>query len=114
MVTISEVGVPPRRLVLHLQQRAQASSKASWSRCPWGRSSGMGVVVPSSPSKVVVRGLVSGSKMAFSWAPTVVVSLPARCHMPSRRCLKFQVPAVLLQLIIDGFGAVWIGSIDHA
>ena len=87
MVTISEVGVPPTEgLSLHLQQARAGLIQASWSRCPWGRSSGIGVVVPSSPSKVVVRGLVSGSKMAFSWAPTVVVSLPARCHMPSRRC----------------------------
>ena len=33
-------------------------------------------------------GLVSGSKIAFSWAPTVLVSLPCRCHMPSRRCFN--------------------------
>jgi hypothetical protein len=37
-------------------------------------------------STVVARGLVNGFKRALSWAPTVLVSLPSNCHMPSRRC----------------------------
>jgi hypothetical protein len=36
----------------------------------------------------VVLGFVRGSKIAFNWAPTVLVSLPLRCHMPSRRCFS--------------------------
>ena len=89
MVTISEVGATETGWSLIFSKRAQASSKASWNRCPWGRSSGNG----GGGGAVLVfqgggAGLGEWVQMAFSWAPTVVVSLPARCHMPSRRCFN--------------------------
>ena len=89
MVTITDAGIPPTEgWSADLRSRAQASSSASWRRCMCGRWSGISTTVPSSSSIAVVRGFVNGSRIAFSWAPTVLLSRPARCHMPSRRCFS--------------------------
>jgi len=43
------------------------------------------MTLPVSSSMLLVLGVVSGSRMAFSWAPTVLVSLPAPGSAPQPR-----------------------------
>ena len=62
---------------------------------------------------LLVRGLVSGSKMAFNWAPTVVGEFACQVPHAVAALLQLHIPAVLLQLVINGFGPVRISSIDH-
>ena len=95
-----------------VNNRAHASSKPSCTRCPYGRSSGIWVgAVPS--STVLVRGLVNGFRMALSWAPRVLVSFRQVPHAVAA-LLQLQMPPVVLLVVVKGFGAVRVGSINHA
>ena len=89
MVTITDAGTPPTRAdrLIFNEPRAGLIQRIV-QPLPVGPLIGDLDGVPSSSSMLVVRGLASGSRMAFSWAPTVLVSLPCRCHMPSRRCFS--------------------------
>jgi hypothetical protein len=70
------------------------------------------MTLPSSSSMLLVLGVVSGSTMAFSWAPTVLLSLPCSCHMPSRRWLSSRWRRSCCSWSSTGSGPVGIGGGD--
>jgi hypothetical protein len=88
MVTITAAGTPPT-----VGWSSAFSTGRRLRRVHRGAAAHRGVhpdldEVAVWSSIAVLRGVVSGSTMAFSWAPTVLLSLPCSCHMPSRRWLS--------------------------
>ena len=113
MVTMAEAGTPPTEGSSPLfNNLPQVSSSASCRRWVEGRSSGSFVVVPSAFSMLLVRGLASGSKIAFSWAAEGCGE--AAFEVPHAVATLFELhgAALLLVLVVYGFGAVGVGGID--
>ena len=52
--------------------------------------------------------------MALSWAPRVLVSLPRQVPHAVAALLQLHMPPVVLLVVVEGFGAVRVGSINHA
>ena len=112
-MTITDAGIPPTEgWSAALRSRAQASSSASWSRCTCGRWSGMSTIVPSSSSIAVVRGLVKRVQDRIQLGTDSVGESAGEMPHAVAALLQFQIPAVLLQLIINGLRPVGVGSVD--
>jgi hypothetical protein len=111
MVTITDAGAPPTvGWSSAFNSRVQASSSASWSRCTWG---------------AFIRNLDDGAGFVFeSCAAWCGERIQDRVQLSTNRVgepalqqphavaalVEFQIPPVLLQLVIDRFRAVRIGS----
>ena len=71
------------------------------------------MVVPSGSSMLLLRGLASGSRIAFSWAAENVGEPALEMPHAVAALLQLHIAAVLLGLVVNRFGPVGIGSVDH-
>ena len=115
MVTMTDAGIPPTEgWSADFSSLAQASSRASCSRCTHGRGSGIWAVFPSSVFDAAGPRFREWVQDRVELGTDGVGE--SACEMPHAvpALLQFDIAAVLLQLIINGLRPVGVGGIDHS